>query len=111
MAIAQRITKVPADTEQNDVGFKVTPFERGVMFPESRASLSATWSQFLSSPIFLQQSPGREVVRDGLLVLAEGDRVPADALLLQGSNLSVDESLLAGKSVPVRKSAYFTPVS
>ena len=49
--------------------------------------------------------PGREVVRDDLLLLAEGDRVPADAVLLTASNLSVDESLLTGESVPVRKAA------
>jgi P-type Ca2+ transporter type 2C len=48
---------------------------------------------------------GREVVRDDLLLLAEGDRVPADAVLLTASNLSVDESLLTGESVPVRKAA------
>ncbi len=46
---------------------------------------------------------GREVVRGDLLVLAEGDRVPADAVLLSGVNLSVGESLLTGESVPVRK--------
>ncbi|RJQ56300.1 MAG: cation-translocating P-type ATPase [Actinobacteria bacterium] len=46
---------------------------------------------------------GREVVREDMLVLAEGDRVPADAVLLAESNLSVDESLLTGESVPVRK--------
>ncbi len=46
---------------------------------------------------------GREVVRGDLLVLAEGDRVPADALLRRGINLSADESLLTGESVPVRK--------
>jgi len=49
--------------------------------------------------------PGREVVRGDLLLLKEGDRVPADALLLQCSNLQVDESLLTGESVPVRKKA------
>jgi Ca2+-transporting ATPase len=48
---------------------------------------------------------GREVVRDDLLLLREGDRVPADALLLHTMNLSVDESLLTGESVPVRKQA------
>jgi Ca2+-transporting ATPase len=47
---------------------------------------------------------GREVVRGDLMILAEGDRVPADALLLQGHDLQADESLLTGESVPVRKS-------
>ena len=47
---------------------------------------------------------GREVVRDDILVVNEGDRVPADARLLSCLNLSVDESLLTGESVPVRKS-------
>jgi Ca2+-transporting ATPase len=35
--------------------------------------------------------------------VAEGDRVPADAIFRQGINLTVDESLLTGESVPVRK--------
>ncbi|MGO9308553.1 MAG: cation-translocating P-type ATPase [Spirochaetia bacterium] len=48
---------------------------------------------------------GREVVVGDLILLAEGDRVPADALLLWGVNLSVDESLLTGESAAVRKSA------
>ena len=49
--------------------------------------------------------PGRDVVRDDLFLLEEGDRVPADALVLSATNLSVDESLLTGESVPVRKTA------
>jgi Ca2+-transporting ATPase len=53
-----------------------------------------------------QRIPGREVVRDDLLVLAEGDRVPADALLLSCTNFTVDESLLTGESVPVRKAKW-----
>jgi Ca2+-transporting ATPase len=48
---------------------------------------------------------GREVVRGDLVVLGEGDRVPADGLLRRGINLSTDESLLTGESVPVRKIA------
>jgi Ca2+-transporting ATPase len=48
---------------------------------------------------------GRDVVRGDILVVKEGDRVPADAILLSCLNLSVDESLLTGESVPVRKSA------
>jgi len=48
--------------------------------------------------------PGREVVRGDLVVLGEGDRVPADATILQGRDLQADESLLTGESLPVRKS-------
>jgi Ca2+-transporting ATPase len=49
--------------------------------------------------------PGRDVVRGDLVMLAEGDRVPADAVLLETTSLSVDESLLTGESVAVRKRA------
>lgn len=49
--------------------------------------------------------PGREVVVDDLVVLAEGDRVPADGVILQSTNLVVDESLLTGESMPVSKDA------
>src|SRR5574340_591674 len=48
---------------------------------------------------------GREVVRGDILLLAEGDRVPADAVLLSCNDLSADESLLTGESVAVRKAA------
>jgi len=47
--------------------------------------------------------PGREVVPDDLLVLNEGDRVSADAFLLESAHLTVDESLLTGESVAVNK--------
>jgi P-type Ca2+ transporter type 2C len=49
---------------------------------------------------------GREVVADDILLLAEGDRVPADAIVLSCNDLAVDESLLTGESVPVRKAAW-----
>lgn len=48
---------------------------------------------------------GREVVRGELVILSEGDRVPADAILLSCVNLSVDESLLTGESMSVCKVA------
>ncbi len=46
---------------------------------------------------------GRVVVTGDMLILVEGDRVPADGVLLASNNVSVDESLLTGESVPVRK--------
>ena len=47
--------------------------------------------------------PGKEVVTGDIVVLQEGDRVPADANVLESNNLLADESLLTGESVPVRK--------
>ena len=52
-----------------------------------------------------QSLPGREVVLGDVVRVKEGDRVPADALVLSGNNLMADESLLTGESVPVRKRA------
>jgi P-type Ca2+ transporter type 2C len=52
-----------------------------------------------------QRIAGRDVVRGDLVVLGEGDRVPADAMLVEASDLSADESILTGESVPVRKRA------
>ena len=46
---------------------------------------------------------GSEVVAGDIIVLVEGDRVPADARLVEVTNLEADESLLTGESVPVRK--------
>jgi Ca2+-transporting ATPase len=46
---------------------------------------------------------GAEVVRGDLVILAEGDRVPADATVLAAHDLQCDESLLTGEAVPVRK--------
>jgi len=50
--------------------------------------------------------PGREVVREDYIILREGDRVPADAVVIFSSNLSIDESLLTGESLAVRKSEW-----
>ena len=49
---------------------------------------------------------GKNIVRDDIVFLSEGDRVPADAVLLDAQNLSVDESLLTGEAVPVRKQIF-----
>jgi len=49
--------------------------------------------------------PGREVVPGDILVINEGDRIPADAELLDTISLTVDESMLTGESVAVSKSS------
>ena len=50
-----------------------------------------------------QRIAGREVVTGDLLLLTEGDRVAADAVLLSCNDLFADESMLTGESAPVRK--------
>ncbi len=85
----------------------------GITFFQNRKTERALEAlRDLSSPRALvirdgetRRIPGREVVRGDLDVVAEGDRVPADGRLLWASNLSVDESLLTGESVPVSKRA------
>ena len=47
--------------------------------------------------------PAGELVVGDVILLAEGDRVPADARLLDATDLHVDESLLTGESVPLQR--------
>ncbi|WP_249200742.1 cation-translocating P-type ATPase [Thetidibacter halocola] len=47
--------------------------------------------------------PARELLPGDLILLAEGDRVPADAETLREVGLQIDESVLTGESVPVSK--------
>jgi P-type Ca2+ transporter type 2C len=49
--------------------------------------------------------PSRVVVPGDLVLLAAGDRVPADLILNKDASLQVDESLLTGESLPVSKRA------
>jgi len=71
----------------------------------------------LSSPLASVRRDGRplriqasQVVPGDLLLLQEGDRVAADAILISATALAVDESLLTGESVSVRKQAVPEPV-
>jgi Ca2+-transporting ATPase len=82
------------------------------IFQEQKTENTLEALRDLSSPRALvirdgerRRIAGREVVTDDLIVLAEGDRVPADAVLLWGVNFAVDESLLTGESAAVRKNA------
>ncbi len=47
--------------------------------------------------------PARELVPGDVVILHTGDRVPADARLLEAVNLQVEEAALTGESVPVEK--------
>ncbi len=80
------------------------------LYQERKTERALAALRDLSSPRALvirdgkqKRIPGREVVRGDVIVLNEGDRVPADAALLSCINFSVDESLLTGESLAVRK--------
>jgi len=82
------------------------------LYQEQKAERALEALRDLSSPRALvirggqqKRIAGREVVRGDVVVLHEGDRVPADGVLRSCVNLLVDESLLTGESVPVRKTA------
>jgi Ca2+-transporting ATPase len=80
------------------------------LYQERKTERALVALRDLSSPRALvirsgerRRIPGREVVNGDLLVLGEGDRVPADGVLLACLSLSLDESLLSGESEPVSK--------
>lgn len=80
------------------------------LYQEQRTERAVEALRDLASPRALvirdgerRRIAGRDVVRGDWVVLSEGDRVPADGLLLDANHLSIDESLLTGESVPVRK--------
>ncbi|MHB8101401.1 MAG: cation-translocating P-type ATPase [Methanosarcina sp.] len=84
----------------------------GITFNQQRKTERALDAlKSLSSPRALvirnreqKRIPGREVVIGDILILREGDRIPADGVVLFCANLLVDESLLTGESLAVRKS-------
>lgn len=51
----------------------------------------------------VRQVPAREIVPGDIILLEIGDKVPADARLIESSNLKVDEAILTGESMPVDK--------
>ena len=81
------------------------------VYQESKAEHALEALRDLSSPRALvlrdgeqKRIPGREVVREDIVFINEGDRIPADATIVSGLNVATDESLLTGESVPVDKS-------
>lgn len=84
-------------------------------FQQQRTERSLDALRDLSSPQALvirnkqlQKIDGRELVYGDIVLLSEGDRVPADIVILDTTNLTVDESMLTGESVPVLKRAIET---
>lgn len=52
----------------------------------------------------VKEIPARNLVPGDIVLLDEGDRIPADARILESISLKIDESSLTGESVPISKS-------
>jgi len=83
-----------------------------VVFQERRSQRALDALRVLAAPQArawragqLVRLPAAELVPGDLVLLDEGERVPADGLVRDGDTIAVDESLLTGESVPVRKVA------
>ena len=53
---------------------------------------------------------GRDIVKDDIIVLQEGDRIPTDSVVLKCMNLEVDESMHTGESIAVNKTEWIRGV-
>ena len=53
--------------------------------------------------------PTKEIVPGDILLLKEGDRLPADGRVLEAFNLKISEAAITGESVPVQKSTSVLP--
>ncbi|MFM9161952.1 MAG: cation-transporting P-type ATPase, partial [Methylocystis sp.] len=81
-----------------------------VVFQEFRTERALLALRKMAEPVsncirdgLQQRVPTKELVPGDLILVSEGDRIPADAILLTGDALIVDESLLSGESAPVTK--------
>ena len=81
---------------------------------KARRAIEALAAEMVGNTIVVRDGerhliPTEQVVPGDLLILAAGDRVPADARLIDTNQCRIDESALTGESVPAGKSARVLP--
>lgn len=81
-----------------------------VVFQEVRSARALEALNRLAEPMATclrdgerRRLPARELVPGDLILIGEGERLPADATLISGDALVIDESILTGESAPVTK--------
>ncbi|MGZ3649578.1 MAG: cation-translocating P-type ATPase [Bdellovibrionota bacterium] len=100
-------------TEGIALGFSAVLVIAIAYFQDYKSERALEALRDLSSPRALvirggeeKRIPASELVPGDLVVLHEGDRIPADGFLLYATHLSIDESLLTGEAFPVRKEMF-----
>ena len=68
---------------------------KSLISPKARVLRNGHETQILST----------DLVPGDVIILEEGDKIPADARLISANNLEVNESALTGESMPVQKNA------
>src|SRR6266550_4887846 len=86
------------------------------VFNEYRAKKAVAGLSTLYEPTAVVRRHGQDaevhvedIVPGDLILLEAGQRVPADARLLESYSLAADEASLSGESVPVEKDAHLLP--
>jgi Ca2+-transporting ATPase len=89
-----------------------------VIFQERRSEHALDALRVLAAPQVrvvrdakVRRIPARELVPGDFFLVGEGERLAADGIAREASGLSIDESLLTGESVPVRKRAAGLPAN
>ena len=85
----------------------------GGYFQESRAEEAMLALRLMTAPQAkvkrqgeVKLIPARQIVSGDIIALEAGDKVPADARVIEATNLKLDESALTGESQPVDKSSH-----
>ena len=84
-----------------------------VVFQDARSERALAALRQLAEPFanvmragMQQRIPARDLVPGDIVLLTEGERIPADGVLRAGDVLTIDESALTGESVPVARMAH-----
>jgi len=84
------------------IGLVVTQEARSQRALEALQVLAQPFSRVIRGGVE-RKVAARELVPGDIILLAEGERIPVDGLLVGGDVLTVDESTLTGESAPVTK--------
>jgi Ca2+-transporting ATPase len=117
LLVAVVLSAIMGETADAIVIFAIVLFAAGLGFiQEYRAEKAMEALKRMAAPMASvlrgnkeAEIPSRELVPGDIIILRTGDRIPADARLIEAVNLKADEASLTGESVPVEKTTQTLP--